>query len=386
MAPIVEILGNRRYRVPPAAPALPDALPVNDREPSRPPRFLAVRFDAASLILEDGATFSAQVSPPLVDLITGTTMLQMDAPAHAQKAQLFRPLFSPARIAHWERTVIRPLAHQLLDELGGAIRDPIDLVSAYTAELPLHTINRIVGLPERERTQLHTWPSTLCGNLAADQVAAIAIEINTQIRRAIDARRDSPSGDLLGEVLRLHADGAPLPILEVLAFIRLLVGAAYETASHGLATALFALLSHPSQLVAVRRDPGLIAPAVEEALRWETSDPGVSRRATRDTELCGIHIPAGTRIEVSLASANHDETRWEQPENFDLHRPQKRHLAFGAGAHHCLGARLGRAELSVGIEVLLERLPHLAIDPAWTDRRITGSEFRAPEQLPVVRA
>jgi cytochrome P450 len=124
--------------------------------------------------------------------------------------------------------------------------------------------------------------------------------------------------------------------------------------------------------------------AIEEGLRWEAPLTGIARTATRDAVVDGVTIPAGAVVGVGLGSANHDATRWDDPERFDIHREPKQHMAFAYGNHTCLGMHLARMETRVVMDAVLDRLPNLRLDPAAADVHITGLTFRAPASLPVV--
>jgi cytochrome P450 len=124
--------------------------------------------------------------------------------------------------------------------------------------------------------------------------------------------------------------------------------------------------------------------AIEEGLRWECPLTAIMRTASRDVELAGTLIPADSVVSVNLGAANRDETRYENPDAFDLRRPQKPHMAFAFGAHRCLGMHLARMETSVVMNALLDRLPGLRLDPAAEDVHITGLTFRSPLALPVL--
>jgi cytochrome P450 len=144
------------------------------------------------------------------------------------------------------------------------------------------------------------------------------------------------------------------------------------------------LFREPSQFQRVREDRSTIPGCIEELLRIEHSTSLACRLCTTDTELDGWPIPAGTVVLLSLASANHDPARWEDPERFDIARPPIPNIAFGWGFHRCLGVHLARMELAVALNTLLDRLPGLRPDPEMEPARITGVMFRAPDHVHAV--
>ena len=147
---------------------------------------------------------------------------------------------------------------------------------------------------------------------------------------------------------------------------------------------LAALLSQPELVDAVREDRSLVRLAVDESLRWNPTDPMFSRWVQRDVELAGVKVPAGAVLHLCLGAANRDPSRWERPDEYDPRRPLKPGLAFGSGPHVCLGMHVARAEMMVGIEALLDRLPNLRLDPDAPQPRIIGLYERGASEIPVL--
>jgi cytochrome P450 len=149
--------------------------------------------------------------------------------------------------------------------------------------------------------------------------------------------------------------------------------------------ALYALLTHPDEMQRVVADRSLLPEVIEETLRWETSVTQVSRVATVDTEVAGCPIAAGSEVAVINGSANRDESRWDDGDEWKLGRPVQHHLAFGTGPHQCLGMHLARLELRIGLHEILDRLPNLRLDPERASEAvIEGLAFRGPNVLPVL--
>ena len=164
----------------------------------------------------------------------------------------------------------------------------------------------------------------------------------------------------------------------------MLAPAGAETTYRSSSNLLFGLLTHPEQLEALRSDRSLMPRAIEEGLRWEPPLTGIMRVSMKDAEVCGQRIPAGSVVYVSMGSANRDESRYENPEAFDIFREPQQHMAFAYGPHRCLGQHLARMETTVALNAVLDRLPKLRLDPAWEDPHITGRGFRSPPKLPVL--
>jgi cytochrome P450 len=170
---------------------------------------------------------------------------------------------------------------------------------------------------------------------------------------------------------------------EICAFLKLLVPAGAETPFRASSNLLVGLLEHPDQLDAVRDDRSLIPRAIEEGLRWEAPVTALLRLSTRPGEVCGVEIPADSPVLVSLASANRDETRYEQADLFNVFREPKHHAAFAFGPHACLGVHLARSESRILLETLFDRLPGLRLEPGVSEVCISGCSVRSPFTLPV---
>ena len=189
--------------------------------------------------------------------------------------------------------------------------------------------------------------------------------------------------DLVSELIRAEVNGHRLLDEEIYPFLLLLLPAGAETTYRSASNLLFGLLSHPGQLDAVRANRGLVPHAIEEALRWETPLLTITRMAAEDLELGGVPIPKGALIAVSLGAANRDPGRYRTPGAFDIFRDPKQHMSFGHGPHLCLGMHLARLEMRVLLNAVLDRLPHLRLDPAVQDPHIHGLVFRSPPDLRV---
>jgi len=179
-------------------------------------------------------------------------------------------------------------------------------------------------------------------------------------------------------------DGEKLADEEIFSFLRLLLPAGVETTYRALGSLLLALLSDPVQLEAIRADRSLLPQAIEEGVRWEAPLLTITRLATRDTVLGGVQIPAGATVMPMLGSANRQDDRYPNPNAFDLFRTPKGNLGWGHGVHVCLGMHLARLEMRTAINLLLDRLPNLRLDPDGDDPHIRGQVFRSPTSVPVL--
>jgi cytochrome P450 len=340
--------------------------------------FLALSYDAVQQVLLDGATFSSRFYADVIGPVMGRTILQMDEPEHSRYRGLLQTAFSRSALARWEHEVVRPVVNDYVDRV--AARGHADLVRELTFPFPVQVIAHMIGVPVSDHAAFHR---------AAVELISVSFDFPRGIRAGkklaelfrplLQARRAAPTGDLMSVLARTELDDE-----EIFSFLRLLAPAGAETTYRSSSNLLFGLLTHPEQLDAVRRDHLFVPRAIEEGLRWEPPLTGIMRVARRDAEICGVKIPAGSLVGVSLGSANRDETRWEHPERFDVFREPRAHMAFAYGSHRCLGMHLARLETTVLLETLFDRLPGLRLDPTADDVHITGQGFRSPRSLPVV--
>jgi cytochrome P450 len=348
-----------------------------------PPFFVALSHDAVAEILRDGERFSSAGYARTIGLVLGHSILEMDEPEHARARAVIQQAFSKRALEHWQHDLVSPIVNGLIDRF--ASRGHADLVRELTFPFPVSVIAHMLGLAEQDHATFHRLAVELI-SLAIDPALGFAasLALKELFARVLAERRRVPTDDLISVLAHAELDGARLDDEAIFAFARLLAPAGAETTYRSSSNLFFGLLSHPDQLDAVRRDRSLVPQAIEEGLRWESPLPGIQRTCARDTEVQGVAIPAGAIILVSMASANRDETRYERPDEFDIFRPAKTHMAFAFGPHRCLGMHLARMESSVVLEAALDRLPNLRLDPEAKDPHITGELFRSPLELPVL--
>jgi cytochrome P450 len=357
-------------------------LPLRFPVDQLPRSFSALGHDAAAEVLRDGERFSSSIYARSIELVMGRTILGMDEPEHGLYRKLLQKGFTRSALERWESEAIRPVVGALVD--GFAERGSADLLRELTFPFPVTVIARMLGLPERDLERFHRWALHLIsigfdGQRALEASAALG----EYFGGILAERRREPRDDLISVLGRATLDDRGLSGDEIVSFLRLLLPAGAETTYRSSSNLLFGLLSHPDQLEALRRDRSLIPQAIEEGLRWEPPLSLIVRIATRDTEVAGVAIPAEASVGINVAAANHDESRYEEPERFDIFRRPRQHLAFGFGPHRCLGMHLARIETQVVLETLLERLPGLRLDPDAEDVHIRGLVFRSPNALPV---
>jgi cytochrome P450 len=372
----------RRRREAPVSKGLtipPEVLPEGY---STEPEWIAYRYDDCSRILRDPKTFTSTGYDSTIGMVMGHVILGMDDPEHRTHRNLVAHAFREKALARWEPEFIGPIIDELIDRF--AADGEADLVRQLTFEFPVRVIARLLGLPEEEFPQFHRWGIELIGLVAdIDRGIAASESLGEYFAGIVAQRRAEPADDVISDLVSSDVDGEQLSDEAIYSFLRLLLPAGAETTYRSSGNLLYLLLTHPEQLDAVRADRTLLPQAIEEGLRCEPPLLTIARTTTCEVELSGVTIGPDEVITTHIGSANHDETRWENPEAFDITRPSLPHIAFAHGPHMCLGMHLARLETRVLLQRVLDRLPDLALQPG-TDPYIRGDVFRSPTALPVV--
>jgi cytochrome P450 len=342
----------------------------------------AFRYEDCSRILRDAKTFTSTGYDVTIGMVMGHMILGMDDPEHRHHRNLVAGAFRERSLARWEPEMIAPICHEMIDRFAG--RGHAELVRELTFEFPVRVIARILGLPEEDFAQFQRWSVELIG-LTGDIERGIAASesLRDYFAGIVADRRAQPRDDVISDLVTADIDGERLDDEAIYAFLRLLLPAGAETTYRSSGNLLYLLLTHPDQLAAVRDDRSLLPQAIEEALRVEPPLLTINRTATRDVEVAGVLIEEGASVSPCLGSANHDESRWDDPERFDIFRPAVPHLAFAHGPHMCLGMHLARLETRVIVNGVLDRLPGITLEPGDADPHIHGLVFRSPTSLPV---
>ena len=347
--------------------------------------FSVLGYDELAAVFRDGETYSSALIGEAIGPLLAHTIVAMDGAEHRVHRALVAPAFRPKSISRWEKDFVVPIAHELLDSFVGLGR--ADLVRRFTFALPVRVIAQIFGVPKEDAPTFQRWSIEMISiPLDWDRGMAAFEALRGYFGEQIEQRRREPHDDLITELAQAEVDGQKLTDEEIFAFLRLLLPAGVETTYRSLGNLLFALLTHPDQLDEVRSNPALIAPAIEEGLRWEPPIFHTGRISTKDSRLGGVDIPAGSLVNLFVGSANRDERVFSEPDTFDVHRDPNHQIAFAVGAHACLGMHLARMENRVALEAILERLPDLRLDPDAPAPRIVGMPLRSPDSLPVLFA
>jgi cytochrome P450 len=327
----------------------------------------------------------ASLGPVLQAL--GRLMLFVDPPDHTRLRGLVNKAFTPRVVENMRGQIMT-----LVDELLDAVRDrgQMDVIADFAYPLPAIVIAQMLGVPPEDRDRFRAWSDdfgTLLDDYgltlenAARSLSGMA-EFMAYFRPMIARRRRQPASDLLSALATAEERGDVLSEDELLANCVLLLGAGHGTTTHLIGNGLLALLCHPDQAARLRDDPAVAAGAVNELLRYDGPVQLTGRAATTDLEIGGRHIAAGQGVTTVLGAANHDPAQFPDPDVLDITRPESRHVAFGYGAHFCVGAPLARLEASIALPALLRCLPNLRLQteaPEWEPSMV----FRGLRSLPV---
>jgi cytochrome P450 len=348
--------------------------------------WLVTRHDDVKQVATDPETFTAATEPSTLNRTMGVNMLGMEGPEQRWIRAITEPPFRPRDVEERTQGMIPRLAGELLDGLAG--RGHADLFRQYADPMSVRSLCFMLGLDAVPWQDILHWNEGLMPGLAnfegdpekqapADEAAAA---LHAAIGDVLDRLADEPDGSVLSWMLHHEEDGRRMSREQIVANTTLMLSGGLQEPRDVIALTLWALLSNRVQLDEVREDRSLVRAAVEETLRWAGPVGTATRQTTRDVELAGTELEAGSLIGAVLSSANRDPRRWTEPDRFDVHRKEGAHLAFSAGTHFCLGAWFGRHLARVTLDLALERLPGLRLD---ADRPVTlsGWEFRAPDSL-----
>jgi cytochrome P450 len=302
------------------------------------------------------------------------SMLSMGGAEHRRYRALVQASFSPARVPWWTQNWIEKTVHTLIDAFEGEGRAELNV--EFCAAIPVLTITGSFGIPVAQALDVRenfNRPDRLVSMIAP----------------VVAARRRQPEDDLISVLVESEVadeDGRThrLSDAEIYSFAALLLAAGSGTTWKQMGITLTALLQRPDVLDAVRQDRSLLRNAIEESVRWEPTDPMFSRWVTEEVNHHGTRLPKGSVLHLCIGSANRDPRRWERPDEYDIFRPLKPHLAFASGPHVCLGQHVARAEMTIAINALLDRLPNLRLDPRAEPPRLIGFYERGATAIPVV--
>jgi cytochrome P450 len=298
-----------------------------------------------------------------------TSLVFNDPPIHTRVRRLIMGALSPRAIAEMEGDLIR-LVDTLLDRIKA--KGSFDLIGDFAASIPIEVIGNLLDVPHEEREPLRDWSLAILGALepvigeaafargnkaVADFLAYL--EVLAERRRA---KPGNPDRDVLTKLIQGEPNGEKLSAKELLHNCIFLLNAGHETTTNLIGNGLVTLSAYPAEKQRLIAQPELIKTAVEEMLRYESSNQLGNRMTVEPVELGGLRLPAGTPVTLCIGAANRDPAQFPNPERFDVGRTPNRHLAFATGAHQCAGMALARLEGAIAISRFLARFPRYALN------------------------
>ncbi|TDD88009.1 cytochrome P450 [Actinomadura rubrisoli] len=316
------------------------------------------------------------------DFTLNSSLLGMDPPVHTDYRRRVAKDFTVRRVK-----LLRPRVQEIVDErIEELVRagPPQDLLAAFALPVTISVIMELLGIPSGDRDFLHVRTRVMFGGTAtADERKTAVNELDEYFRELVARKYDAPGDDLVGKLTGAFPRAGEFD--ELVHLTRLLFNGGHESTASMIALSTLALLRHPGQLDLLRKDPELAPPAVEELLRYlSVTDLTTARVAGADLEIGGTRVAAGEGVFPLTAAANRDPEAFERPDELDITRGSRKHLAFGHGRHLCLGSELARLELEVVFRTLYDRLPGLALAVPFEDLAFKdGGLVYGVEKLPV---
>ena len=374
------------------------------------PFWLITRHEDVMRISKDNATFLNSPRPSVLtnrageDLarqITGgspnlvQSLVSLDAPKHPKLRRLTQEWFMPKNLKLIEAD-IKGLAKRTVDRLIAAGPEA-DFVPLVSAPYPLHVVMQILGVPEEDEPRMLFLTQQMFGgqdedlnktgmaNLSPEQISQIVLgavkDFTEYFEKLAEERRQNPGKDVATILANGTIDGQPLDPLDLAGYYIIVAAAGHDTTSASTAGAMLALAKDPEQFAKVKADRSLVAGIVEEAIRWTTPVQHFMRMANEDVEIAGVQIAKGDWLMLNYVAANHDPAQFDEPRKFEAARDQNRHIAFGAGAHQCLGLHLARLEMRILFEEILDRLD--SVELAGEPKRANSTFVGGLKTLPI---
>ena len=335
------------------------------------------RYEDVVAVSRDWKTFSSSLGVDIDD--TGGefghgNFLEEDPPLHDVLRAVVRSDFIPKDL----RPAFEPFVRQEVEQIVADLktRPAVDFARELAWELPVRVVSRLMGFPDQDRDRLRQLEETFALRIPTlDRVPPFASRAGAALRSyfaaAIEERRAQPAEDLVTKIATAKLDGAPIGDA-ALGMVFILFVAAIETTASLITQSLRLLAEHPDQREWLAGNIAAAPQAIEEVLRFEAPVQNIKRTVLSDAELVGEALPEGSTVLLLTGSANRDERRFSDPDLFDITREPKRHLAFGEGIHHCIGAPLARLEGQVVLETVLAEMP---------EYRLVGTPTRLPNNI-----
>ena len=342
-----------------------------------------LKKDQANVFPQD--TKNMHLSVDNSDHLT-THMLNSDPPNHSRLRSLVQKAFTPKMISQLDRRIQR-IADDLISEIER--KGTLNLVDDYSFPLPIIVISEMLGIPKEDQAKFRIWShAVIASPETPEEIKETEKQLSefiTYLQYIVDVKRKNPKEDLVSALILAENEGHKLSARELYSMIMLLIVAGHETTVNLITNTVLALLENPKQLQLLKENPELIDSAIEEGLRYYSPvEVTTARWAAEPFQIHEQTIQKGDMVIIALASANRDETVFENPEVFDITRENNRHIAFGHGSHFCLGAPLARLEAKIAITTLFKRMPSLQIKGEREKINWQGNYLmRSLEELPL---
>jgi cytochrome P450 len=386
------------FNYPLSLPATDDPYPIykqmRDDDPAHYSEtedvWVLTRYSDCSDAFKDWKTWSSQRRGNLLNDIPeriGKTLGTTDPPRHTFARSIVNKAFTP-------RTVegLKPMVRSLSKKLCQRAREQgtIEFVSAISAPFNAAILGAMFGVPDADFINLRHWLDDFFkrekpeGNQEPKQVVAMR-ELRGYLGTLAEKRQADPGDDLMSAMLRAEQDGQKLELEQIVITTMTFLTAGFESTNNLFTNLTNALAQNPDILQEIHDDPNLIPAFVEEGMRWDAAAQGFVRSPTRDVPLHGKTIPESAQVLLHIGSANRDEREFPNPDRYDIHRPDQRHLGMGQGVHFCVGAPLGRAMAVFLFEELVKVQKRWEVD-LNDAARVTTPNFRGFVRLPLTLA
>ncbi|MDP7989306.1 cytochrome P450 [Bacillus sp. MHSD_36] len=342
-----------------------------------------LKKDATNVFPQD--TTNMYLSVDNSDHLT-THMLNSDPPNHSRLRSLVQKAFTPKMITQLDGR-IQKIADDLISEIER--KGTLNLVDDYSFPLPIIVISEMLGIPKEDQEKFRIWShAVIASPETPEEIKETEEQLSefiTYLQYIVELKRKDPKEDLVSALILAENEGHKLSVPELYSMIMLLIVAGHETTVNLITNTVLALLENPNQLQLLKDNPKLIDSAIEEGLRYYSPvEVTTARWAAEPFQIHDRTIEKGDMVVIALASANRDETVFENPEVFDITRKNNRHIAFGHGSHFCLGAPLARLEAKIAITTLFNRMPDLQIKGNREEIKWQGNYLmRSLEELPL---
>ena len=359
------------------------------------PTVALFKYQDVMNVLKDSTNYTnGFIAEGLGAVFDGLIILAMDGLQHKNVRALLQPAFMPETVNKWKPAIDKALREEFIQPI---VKDKQADLMQFGLNFPIRVIYAVMGFPEDPDMyrQYATWGLAILGANIIDpeklpearRQAGLALKgLYDSILAAVVERRaaGATGDDLISRLIRAEHEGKKLDDHEVTTFVRSLLPAATETTTRTFSCVMTMLLTDPALMARLKADRTLINKIIDETNRWEPVSTFKVREAAQDMEIGGVKIAKGTFVQCMVASANRDETVFEDPDTFNIDRRQKPSFGFGFGAHMCIGQFVAKVEIVSAINAVLDLLPNVRLDPTKPAPKITGAHLRGASQIHVI--